>query len=262
MCTQQVDRDTRPRPPRTSNASHIRLIISRFETKNERAPNPSTATLREVNNINKRETVQRNFAPLKTINEIKNDLNNKLRNVNDELCKAGDRAKTYRSTNNSVNIRRLSESETNSDSETDNQEISVLPKQWNKKPSSEKWIFSSFKCDIVVRVVGDCLKGAGRHLVRCLPPVSPHNLAVVTVITSASVPRMVTNLVIYPSCRLVFGTLYPAYASYKAVRTKNVKEYVSTFHLLLYFVSSFYYHNFWKLFIVFRNLSRVELLLL
>ncbi|CAF93911.1 unnamed protein product, partial [Tetraodon nigroviridis] len=26
---------------------------------------------------------------------------------------------------------------------------------------------------------------------------------------------------------LVFGTLYPAYYSYKAVKTKNVKEYVS-----------------------------------
>ncbi|XP_010717507.2 receptor expression-enhancing protein 2, partial [Meleagris gallopavo] len=28
------------------------------------------------------------------------------------------------------------------------------------------------------------------------------------------------------SCRLIFGTLYPAYSSYKAVKTKNVKEYV------------------------------------
>lgn len=27
--------------------------------------------------------------------------------------------------------------------------------------------------------------------------------------------------------RLVFGTLYPAYYSYKAVKSKNVKEYVS-----------------------------------
>ena len=32
---------------------------------------------------------------------------------------------------------------------------------------------------------------------------------------------------VYLGFRLVFGTLYPAYASYKAVRTKNVKEYVS-----------------------------------
>ncbi|TWW81762.1 Receptor expression-enhancing protein 3 [Takifugu flavidus] len=31
--------------------------------------------------------------------------------------------------------------------------------------------------------------------------------------------------------RLVFGTLYPAYYSYKAVKTKNVKEYVSTSYL-------------------------------
>ncbi|KAK3094964.1 hypothetical protein FSP39_008417 [Pinctada imbricata] len=31
---------------------------------------------------------------------------------------------------------------------------------------------------------------------------------------------------IYVFCRLFFGTLYPAYASYKAIRTKNVKEYV------------------------------------
>lgn len=29
--------------------------------------------------------------------------------------------------------------------------------------------------------------------------------------------------------RLVFGTLYPAYSSYKAVKSKDVKEYVSIF---------------------------------
>lgn len=30
-----------------------------------------------------------------------------------------------------------------------------------------------------------------------------------------------------PLCRLIFGTLYPAYYSYKAVKSKDIKEYVS-----------------------------------
>lgn len=37
---------------------------------------------------------------------------------------------------------------------------------------------------------------------------------------------------IFP-CRLVFGMLYPAYYSYKAVKTKNVKEYVSKVSVIL-----------------------------
>ncbi|KAK9738018.1 TB2/DP1, HVA22 family [Popillia japonica] len=38
--------------------------------------------------------------------------------------------------------------------------------------------------------------------------------------------QTLTQLIIYPIFRLLFGTLYPAYASYKAVKTKNVREYV------------------------------------
>lgn len=40
-------------------------------------------------------------------------------------------------------------------------------------------------------------------------------------------PRSFSQMLLYPGFRLICGTLYPAYASYKAVRTKNVKEYVS-----------------------------------
>lgn len=40
-------------------------------------------------------------------------------------------------------------------------------------------------------------------------------------------PRTCVQNLLFPAFRLVFGTLYPAYASYKAVRTKCVKEYVS-----------------------------------
>lgn len=40
-------------------------------------------------------------------------------------------------------------------------------------------------------------------------------------------PRFISQLILYPIFRLIFGTLYPAYASYKAVRSKKDNEYVS-----------------------------------
>lgn len=53
------------------------------------------------------------------------------------------------------------------------------------------------------------------------------NVGIMAVILAILMPRSFTYMLVYPIFRLVFGTLYPAYASYKGIRTKNVKEYVS-----------------------------------
>lgn len=61
-----------------------------------------------------------------------------------------------------------------------------------------------------------------------LPFFSSINCAGLTTLTCTFfLPRFLCQSILYPIFRLVFGTLYPAYASYKAVRSKDVKDYVS-----------------------------------
>lgn len=60
-----------------------------------------------------------------------------------------------------------------------------------------------------------------------LPRISVTGMGILSLIAIFICPRLLGQTLLYPGFRLTFGTLYPAYSSYKAVRTKNVKEYVS-----------------------------------
>lgn len=72
----------------------------------------------------------------------------------------------------------------------------------------------------------------------CVPFFSSINGAGLTTLTCAFfLPRILCENILYPIFRLILGTLYPAYASYKAVRNKDVKDYVSISWVHFYFCS-------------------------
>ncbi len=62
-----------------------------------------------------------------------------------------------------------------------------------------------------------------------LPRMSTISVGLISLFATFVSPRNLVDKFLYPGFRLMFCIVYPAYASYKAIRTKNVKEYVSDF---------------------------------
>lgn len=76
-----------------------------------------------------------------------------------------------------------------------------------------------YQLNILQRIIGILLS---------FPFFSSVNGAGLSTLTCAFfMPRFLCENILYPIFRLILGTLYPAYASYKAVRNKDVKDYVS-----------------------------------
>lgn len=68
-----------------------------------------------------------------------------------------------------------------------------------------------------------------RLMLQCLklPRIAFFSIEAAVFLGVVLLPVMVLESVFYPIFRLVFGVLYPAYSSYKAIRTRDVKKYVS-----------------------------------
>lgn len=80
----------------------------------------------------------------------------------------------------------------------------------------------------IPRILVASLLAFGRYCADHLPKkMTLGCLRILAALLVIVMPRTLTYVLLYPIFRLVLGNLYPAYASYKAVRTKNVKEYVS-----------------------------------
>lgn len=63
------------------------------------------------------------------------------------------------------------------------------------------------------------------------PRMSPMSFGLMSLLTIFICPRGMGEKFLYPTFRVIFGIIYPAYSSFKAVRNKSLKEYVCLFNV-------------------------------
>jgi hypothetical protein len=76
-----------------------------------------------------------------------------------------------------------------------------------------------------VLFVPGVLRNALGVVVNCDLPVTWWNLGLIILLVGFFAPSMTYPL--FATCRLLIGTVYPAFASYKAVTTNNIRDHVS-----------------------------------
>ena len=109
------------------------------------------------------------------------------------------------------------------DLDDENRMIKYLPrKRSNVTMSSAKEVTKQTIAAVLSRI-GGFLEMVSKFP---FPRMSVMSFGLISLLTVFLSPRSFTERALYPGFRLIFSVIYPAYRSFKAVRNKNLKEYL------------------------------------
>lgn len=208
----QLKRSQKKSTAKFSSNSNINDIIKRFETKkvngislNSKNQNLLTETTNNKSSKINSKCVMNSKKEQHCL-ELKHRIQSDHGNMNDLEC----------AVNESGNVENGGDLMQTEQTECDN----AIADNCNKSRYESRGVRIRQQLQVFQRII---------YLLLNLPFFSSINGAGLSTLTCAFfLPRFLCQTILYPIFRLVFGTLYPAYASYKAVRNKDNKDYVST----------------------------------